>query len=194
MSKLEQVLDAIDHLNADDPNIEVVDGLERSKEQLYSERMSAQMQAFCPDASDELRIAAHAQHVRRWMFKRSDYPQGKAGYYRWRIELGKMHGQLAAEETARAGYSDESQEAVFKLLTKQGIKRNADVQILEDVICLVFLQYYFMPFAAKHAEDKVISIVQKIWAKMSDQGHSAALALNLEEGAKALIEKALADA
>lgn len=191
MSKLDQVFSAIDQLNSDDPNIELVGGVEYSKEQLYSQRMIEKMQSFCPEASDELRIAAHAQHVRRWVSKRSDYPEGRAGYYQWRIGLGKMHAQLATEQMDKAGYSEESQQQVFKLLTKQGIKTNADVQVLEDVICLVFLQYYFMPFAAKHSEEKVISIVQKTWAKMSEAGHKAALSLELGADAQKLIEKAL---
>lgn len=191
MSQLDQVLEAINRLNESDPNTEFVDGVEWLKEQLYSERMSAQMRSFCPNASDELRIAAHAQHVQRWVSKRSDYPEGKAGYYQWRIGLGKMHAQLASEEMAKAGYSEASQQQVSKLLTKQGIKLNADVQILEDVICLVFLEYYFVPFAAKHSEEKVVSIVQKTWAKMSEEGHKSALALALDAGAQALIQKAL---
>lgn len=192
MSRLQQVLATIDKMNAEDPNREQVNGLERPKEQVYSERMSTQMQEYCPEASDELRIAAHAQHVRRWTSKRADYPEGKAGYYRWRTELGHMHAQLAANAMDEVGYSQESQDQVKKLLTKQGIKQNEDVQALEDVICLVFLQYYFLPFAAKHSEDKVISIVQKTWAKMSERGQQEALKLPLEETAQLLVKKALA--
>lgn len=192
MTQLQQVLDAIDQLNGDDPNILMIDGVSRCKEQLYSERMSAQMLAFCPEATDELRVAAHAQHVRRWTSDRRDYPDGKAGYYRWRVGLGQMHGQLAASAMDEAGYSTESQQQVVRLLTKQGIKKNRDVQILEDVICLVFLQYYFLDFAAKHSEEKIISIVQKTWAKMSERGQQAALGLSLEPKALELVKQALA--
>lgn len=191
MSAMEQVLRAIDRLNSEDPNTEWVNGVERLKEQLYSERMSGQMQTFCPEASDELRIAAHAQHVRRWVSRRSDYPDGKAGYYQWRIGLGKMHAEITMDEMNKVGYSEQSQQQVFRLLTKQDIKQNEDVQILEDVICLVFLQYYFMPFSAKHSEEKFISIVQKTWAKMSESGQKAALALDLEADALELIKRAL---
>ena len=191
MSALNQVLDAINHLNAEDPNKEWVEGVEWCKERLYSERMSAQMEAFCPDASDELRIAAHAQHVQRWTSKRSDYPAGKAGYHCWRTELGKMHAELAVTEMGKAGYSEESRQSVLKLLTKQGIKQNQDVQVLEDVICQVFLKYYFMPFAAKHSEEKVFSILKKTWAKMSSQGQQAALKLDLQPEAMELVKQAL---
>lgn len=190
-SQLKHVLDAIDVFNADDPNTEEVNGTLVSKELLYSQRMSAQMAEFHPQASDELKIAAHAQHVLRWTSARSDYPLGKAGYYRWRTELGRMHARVATEQMAKVGYSGESQNQVFRLLTKQGIKQNEDVQILEDVICLVFIQHYFLPFSAKHSEEKVVDIVQKTWGKMSAAGQHAALKLDLDEQSLALIQKAL---
>ena len=191
MKKLQQVLARIDELNADDPNIEQIGDQKISGEQLYSRRMTDQLQAFCPGASDELRIAAHAQHVRRWTSPRSDYPVGKAGYYRWRTELGRMHADLAAEAMAAAGYPEESRARVKKLLTKQGIKQDDEVQTLEDVICLVFLQYYFKPFASRHPEEKVIDILQKTWAKMSPRGRKAALELALDPDTRMLVEKAL---
>lgn len=191
MSRLQQVLAGIDELNADDPNLDQVEGINVPREQLYSRRMTEQLNLFCPDASDELKIAAHAQHVRRWTSSRSDYPEGKAGYYRWRTELGRMHADLAANAMAEIGYSAESQERVKKLLTKQGIKQDEEVQTLEDVICLVFLQFYFLPFAIQHTEEKVIDILQKTWAKMSSKGQKAALELALDSDTRDLVLKAL---
>lgn len=189
--QLDKVLAAIDQLNSTDPNTEVVDGVEWPKERLYSERMTARLAQFKPDAGDELQIAARAQHVQRWKSLRSDYPDGKAGYYRWRTELGKMHADTAAALMVEAGYSEPSVGRARKLLMKQGIKQDAEVQVLEDVICLVFIEHYFLPFAAKHAEPKVIDIVQKTWKKMSQEGQSAALKLPLSPEAVALVEKAL---
>jgi len=191
MSRLEQVLISIDALNADDPSIERVEGKDVPREQLYSRRMTDQLSLFRPEASDELRIAAHAQHVRRWASPRSNYPEGKAGYYRWRTELGRMHADLAVEVMADDGYSTESQERVRKLLTKQGIKQDEEVQALEDVICLVFLQFYFLPFAEQHAEEKVIDILKKTWAKMSSEGQQAAQELALDPKTRDLVLKAL---
>ncbi|NCB60081.1 MAG: DUF4202 family protein, partial [Gammaproteobacteria bacterium] len=64
--------------------------------------------------------------------------------------------------------------------------------MLEDVICLVFLQYYFAEFAKVHDEAKLIDILQKTWRKMSEAGHQAALSLPLPDEQKTLIAKALA--
>ena len=45
------------------------------------------------------------------------------------------------------------------MLRKEGIKRDPQVQKLEDVICFVFLKWYFAPFAAKHSAEKIQRIV-----------------------------------
>lgn len=185
------MLAAIDALNESDPNKESLDGRTLSRERIYSERMSTRLVEFCPAASEELQIAARAQHVQRWKSARSDYPEGKAGYYRWRTDLAKMHAQIAAGLMQAASYSASQIAQVEKLLTKQGIKQDPEVQLLEDVICLVFVEHYFLDFAAKHAEPKVIDIVRKTWKKMSPQGQAAALQLNLPSEAKTFLKKAL---
>jgi hypothetical protein len=81
-------------------------------------------------------------------------------------------------------------------LRKEKLKTNNDTQTLEDVACLVFLQYYFDAFAAKYTEKdneaKIIRIVQKTWGKMSDRGHEIALSLTLPDHLAALVGKALA--
>ncbi|MFW2377494.1 MAG: DUF4202 family protein, partial [Cellulophaga baltica] len=61
----------------------------------------------------------------------------------------------------------------------------------EDVICLVFLEYYFEPFAQKYSEEKLIDILQKTWRKMSKEGQEAALKLPLSANSLTLVGKAL---
>jgi len=65
------------------------------------------------------------------------------------------------------------------------------VQLLEDVICLVFLEHYFHEFGQKHSEEKLLPIVQKTWKKMSERAHDAALQLEYAPEDRSLIEKAL---
>ena len=78
------------------------------------------------------------------------------------------------------------------LVKKERIKHDPEAQALEDVTCLVFLEYEFALFAAKHPDDKVIDILRKTWPKMSAQGHAAALALKLPAPLQELVVKALA--
>lgn len=182
---------AIDAINAQDPNLETSNGEAIAKELLYSQRMSQWQQTFAPDASPELQIACRAQHIKRWAIPRSDYPMDRQGYKRWRTELGRMHGELTAEVMQQHGFDDTAQQRVKDLLLKKQLKRDPEVQALEDIICLVFLEFYLEPFAEKHSEEKLIGIIQKTWNKMSEDGHAAALKLPFNDAMGALIGKAL---
>jgi len=176
---LHAVLAAVDEANSADPHKVDYEGRQVGKEWLYGQRMSAMLAEYAPDASEVLQIAARAQHICRWHSPRSDYPMDRSGYLRWRTELGKMHARLAGELMAKQGYSEAQIDRAGQLLRKEKLKRDAEVQTLEDVICLVFIKYYFEEFAAEHPQEKVLSVVQKTWNKMSERGHQAALALEL---------------
>ena len=65
---------------------------------------------------------------------------------------------------------------VAALLRKEGIKRNPETQTLEDVICFVFLRWYFADFAAKHPEGEILRIITKTARKMSAAARARALA------------------
>jgi len=75
---------------------------------------------------------------------------------------------------------------------KERIKHDPEAQALEDVSCLVFLEYELVPFAAKHPEEKLIDILRKTWAKMSPLGQREALGLQLPAQLRAMVGKALA--
>ncbi len=168
---LVQALSLIDTANGADPTPE--DG--RPAALAYGERMSAELDRLIPQASDVLRIAARGQHVERWLLPRADYPEGREGYLAWRREQARRHGMRVAGIMAAAGYDQAAQDRVGVLLRKEGIKRDAEVQALEDVICFVFLRWYFQPFAAKHDPDAVLKIVEKTARKMSDEGRARVL-------------------
>jgi hypothetical protein len=191
MSRLEEAYLRFDQANAEDPNVERVDGGPMPKELIYGQRMTARLDSFAPEASEVVKLAARAQHIRRWEVPRESYPEGRAGYLKWRTDLYKRHGDIAGKIMKDVGYDDSAIERVQTLLRKRGLKTDPDVQLLEDVICLVFLEHYFHDFAKKHEEEKLIPIVQKTWNKMTDRGHAAALALNYAPEDLALIQKAL---
>lgn len=182
----------IDAANANDPKLEF-DGIqERPKELLYAERMTKCLLEFRPDASEHLQLAARGQHIERWTSPRNAYPEGRTGYKKWRAELGLFHAKRVGELMAEAGYAEENIKRVQYLVQKRGLGRDPETQCLEDVICLVFIHHYLDDFAAKHDEAKLIDIIQKTWAKMSDEGHQAALRIPLNPAMQALIGKALA--
>ncbi|MEM7437254.1 MAG: DUF4202 domain-containing protein, partial [Myxococcota bacterium] len=155
MSRLQEAIRKIDEANAEDPTMEDVNGTAYPKELVYGQRMSAWLDRFAPDAPEVVRLAARAQHIRRWEVPRDSYPEGRAGYLKWRTDLYKRHGDIVGEIMREVGYDDPTIERVKTLLRKRGLKTDPDVQLLEDVICLVFLRYYFHDFAKQHMEEKL---------------------------------------
>lgn len=188
---LNKAIELIDRANSEDPSREIWQGEEVPKELLYSRHMSRWLAKLDPAPSAARQLAARAQHIRRWTVPREDYPEGREGYLRWRKFLYRFHADQAAAILREAGYDAATIEAVRQMIGKEGIKRNADVQLIEDVACLVFLEHYFPPFAEKYDEDKLIDIVRKTWKKMSEQGQQAALGLQLPEGLGRVVAKAL---
>ncbi|SHG96790.1 DUF4202 domain-containing protein [Cognatishimia maritima] len=168
---LQNVLSEIDAANAQDPRMD--EG--QPEALLYGQRMSAECDRLFPDAPEILQIAARGQHIERWVLKRADYPEGRAGYLKWRRDLGAHHASRVSGFMAAAGYGAEDCADVEKMLRKEGIKRDDNVQALEDIICFVFLKWYFAPFAAKHPDDKVLRIVEKTARKMSAEGRARVL-------------------
>lgn len=191
-TRLAATLAAFDAANLQDPHQELVDGRLLPKEWIYAQRMSEHLQRFCANPSEALQLAVRSQHICRWKIPRSDYPMDKSGYKKWRMDLAKLHGEIAGDIMAAQGYSNDMIERVKDLLLKRGLKRDEEVQILEDVVCLVFIEHYLEDFASKHDEEKLIDIIRKTWNKMSPQGHEAALKLPLSEAMLALVGKALA--
>jgi hypothetical protein len=169
--RLAQVLALIDAANAADPTHEGG----QPAALVYGQRMTAELARLFPGAPDLLQIAARGQHVERWRLARSAYPEGKAGYLDWRREQARRHAERVGGMMASAGYPPEDCARVGILLRKEGLKRDAEVQALEDVICFTFLRWYFADFAAAHDAAKVADIVQKTARKMSAKARAQAL-------------------
>ncbi len=191
LTRLNSTLAAFDAANLEDPNLELVDGRSVAKEWIYAQRMSAQLHKFCEAPSEALQLATRSQHICRWKIPRSDYPMDRSGYKKWRLDLAQLHGDIAGDIMATQGYDENMIARVKDLLLKRSLKRDDEVQALEDVVCLVFIEFYLEDFASKHDEDKLIDIIRKTWNKMSTKGHEAALQLPLSTAMLALVTKAL---
>ncbi|MEM8928579.1 MAG: DUF4202 domain-containing protein [Bacteroidota bacterium] len=189
--KLNKAFKLFDAANAEDPNTEVFKGTLFPKELLYAQRMTAVLKKFQPKASEALQLTARCQHICRWEIPRDSFEMNRAGYLQWRQELKKFHAKKATDILSKVGYGPEVIERVQFLLLKKKLKRDKETQTLEDVICLVFLEYYYEPFLLKHDDDKIISILQKTWKKMSQKGQQTALQLDFHDRGKNLITRAL---
>lgn len=189
--RFQQVIEAIDLTNQQDPNTVELEEQVIAKELLYGQRMSACLLAFQPSAAELLQIACRAQHIQRWSLPRRDYPMDRSGYHRWRTDLAKHHATLTAQLMSDCGYSADEQARVQSLLQKKQLKQDEEAQTLEDVACLVFLSHHLEDFASQHETDKVINIIRKTWNKMSADGQAAALKLPLSAAMSKLVGQAL---
>lgn len=189
--KLKKAISLIDEKNSEDPNVDYFEGKAYPKEVLYSMRMTEKLLDFDKDASEELQVAVRAQHICRWNIARNEFPMDRVGYLKWREKLKRMHAKITSNILKEVVYNSEFINRVSFLIQKKMIKKDEESQTIEDVICLVFLQFYFEAFADKHSEDKVIDILQKTWSKMSEKGQNEALKLPLSDKSLILVSKAL---
>jgi hypothetical protein len=187
---LQKAFSEFDLYNAKDPHQETVGQQVIAKELLYAMRMTEKLHAFSPGAGEHVHLAARCQHIGRWEIPRTTYPMDRKGYLQWRSEL-KMHHAAVAEKILHAcGYDEAMIEKVKFLVLKKQLFQNPETQLLEDVICLVFIQYYLSDFAQRHEEEKVIDILKKTLKKMSAHAIKEAINLPMTEDIRALIVKA----
>jgi len=190
-SKFNQAIQKFDDYNRQDPTNTNLNGNEMPYNLLYGHRMSAKLQSYAPNASEHLQLAARCQHIGRWEIPRQDYPMDRKGYLQWRSQLKILHGNIAEVILEEVGYEKEIIQMVKDLLMKKQLKQNSETQILEDVICLVFLEYYFDDFAGEHTDEKLVSILKKTIVKMSDQGIEQAMKLSLSVKTQKIVEEAI---
>jgi hypothetical protein len=191
-ARLTAAMTAIDAANARDPNLIEIDGRQEPSELVYGRRMSATLSRMAPDAPAHLQIAARGQHIERWRTPRKSYPEGRAGYLKWRNDLKEFHAARLGEIMTAAGYGAEDAARVGALVRKEKLKRDPEAQLLEDVVCVVFLEHYIDGFMAKTEPDKLADILAKTWRKMSEHGHAHAVKLELPPEILRLLEQGLA--
>lgn len=191
--RFQSTVAAFDALNAEDPNAVEGSGGTQPKELHDALAMTRWIETLYPDANEAVHLAARCQHLCRWESPRSHYPEGRAGYHKWRTDLKKFHADKSAAVMHENGYDEPMIDSVRTINLKENLKSNSDVQQIEDALCLVFLETQFEGYLDKWEEDKIIRILQKTWTKMSEPAHQAALKLSLSERALNLIQRALAE-
>ncbi len=187
--RLARALARIDEVHSEDPSRGEGD---RPSELVYAERMSAWLTRLAPDADDALRLAVRAQHLARWRSPREAFPEGRVGYLSWRRAAGERHAEEVRRLCADCGYDDAFASRVASIVQKKARATDPAARTLEDCACLVFLEAELEAFAQKHADEKVVLILKKSWAKMSEAARGAALGLELSARATTLVLAALA--
>lgn len=191
LARFDRAIAAIDAANADDPNVIVIDGIETPKELGHARLMTEWVLRLDPDADEAQLLAARAHHLRRWAMPRKTYPEGRAGYLRWRTELKKRHATDVGVILAGVGYDEATIDRVQAIVRKEGRTTDRAVQTHEDALCLVFLSTQFRSLADDLGEDRTVDVLRKTAAKMSGRALAIAATLALDEVEQALLERAL---
>jgi hypothetical protein len=183
-----------DLLNSEDPQTEECDGEKRPRELLYAERLTRWVLKLAPDAPEALKLAARCQHLRRWMIPRSQYPMTRAGYLQWRSTLKQFHADQSEAVLRESGYPDSVIARVRDLNLKRKLAVDPEMQVLEDALCLVFLEWQLTDLASKTDEEKTVNALRKSWLKMSPAAREHALKLNYGPIEQRLLGRAMARA
>jgi len=190
--RLERALAAIDAANADDPVTVDWYGRQRPKELLHAELMTAWIERLVEAPTEAQRLAARAHHLRRWVLPRSSYPQGRAGYLRWRRDQGRRQAEEVAAILEGCGYDAGTIERVQAIIRKDGLRTDPEAQAHEDALCLVFLQTQLLELAGDLGEAKAVEVLAKTLAKMTPRGRSEVVELELAGEARRAIDAAMA--
>ncbi|OZI07935.1 hypothetical protein BWI93_11780 [Siphonobacter sp. BAB-5385] len=189
--KQAQAFALFDQYNAQSPETIEWQGNQYPSEVFYAQQLYDWVRKLDPQASEALLLASRCQHIGRWEIARSSYPEGRVGYLKWRSDLAKHHAEISSQLLAQAGYDETTIERVRQINLKQKVKTDPEVRTIENALCLVFLEFQYDDLIEKLGAEKMIDILRKTWAKMSEPGHQAALTLTYSTEGKRLIEEAL---
>jgi hypothetical protein len=190
-ARFETALRRFDEENAQDPNRESDRGRSVPRELLYAQWLTTWVLRLRPDASEPLRLAARCQHLCRWKIPRDSYPMTRSGYLKWRADLKQFHAEKAGAILRELGYPQDTIARVHSLNLKQDFPNDPDGRVLEDALCLVFLEHQFADLAGKSTDEKMVNALRKSWKKMTPAAQALALKLPFGPREKALVDQAL---
>ena len=183
---------AIDAANAEDPNRIIWRGEQHVKELLHVQMMTDWVLELDPDADELQLIAARAHHLRRWKRPRSDYPDGRSGYLRWRAAAKRFHAEQVAGLLAALDFSEDEIARVGAIVRKEGLSTDPAVQTHDDALCLVFLATQLDDVAGRLGSDETVAVLTKTLPKLSPRGLEAAVNLPLDDWGRELLGRARA--
>lgn len=191
MEKLKQAFIQFDTYNRNDPRTISWRGEVYPEEYFLALKLHKWVTALHAEASEALLLASRCQHIGRWEIPRTAYPDGREGYLRWRKELGLYHAARATEIMEQVGYGAEMTERVQQIILKKRIKADPEVQVMENALCLVFLECQYEDFHPRYP-GKIVDILKKSLLKMDAAGRQEALKLSYSEAGLRYIRDALA--
>lgn len=189
---LSAVLGQIDERNSLDPRSWKIAGETGPKELLAGRRACWWIGELEPTPVDAQVVAARGHHLRRWAYPRTDFPEGRAGYLRWRTAAKRAHADEVAGLMGDAGYPEPDRERAASLIRKDGLGTDPMTQTHEDALCLVFIESQFDQTTDLVGEMHMVEVVAKTLAKMSLAAVALAGAMSVSDQAVRIIGAAVA--
>ena len=115
----------------------------------------------------------------------------RVGYLKWRNALKAFHADKAGQILREVGYPEDAIVKVQDLNLKKNFPSDPDSRILEDALCLVFLEHQFADLAKKTSDEKMVNALRKSWNKRTEAAREEAKKFNFAPHERALLEKAL---
>ncbi len=185
---------AIDAANAADPGAVAVRGAGPRPLALVHGELADEwvVRLHGDDVSPLWRLAARAHHLRRWELPRSQYPEGKAGYHRWKRDQRARHAADVGALLSEHGFTAEEIALVQALVQREGLAAgNAGAQAVEDAACLVFIETQLASVAQQLERDHLIDVIRKTARKMSPAALGAVASIPLGAAEQQLLADAL---
>ncbi|MDP2289705.1 MAG: DUF4202 domain-containing protein [Actinomycetota bacterium] len=192
VERFDAAVAAIDAANAADPTVIEVRGAEHPLAQVHGRLAAEWVAQLHSDARESWLLAARAHHLRRWELPRTHYPDGKAGYLRWKRDQRQRHGRDVGELLVRVGYDAETIERVQALVRRDNLATDPGSQAVEDAACLVFIETQLADIAGKLDHHHLIDVIRKTAKKMSPAALAAVAHIPLGEAEQSLLAAALA--
>ncbi len=191
---------AIDRANADDPTVVDVRGRQVPLALAHGELAAAWVDRLVPAPSEAVLVAARAHHLRRWELPRTSYPEGRAGYLRWRRDQKRRHADDVAALVFAAGYDEPTVARIQALIRRDGLGTgggagaagDAEVQAVEDGACLAFLETQLAGLAERTEHGRILEVIRKTAVKMSPAAMALVAEVPLSAEARSLLAEALA--
>ena len=183
---------AIDAANALDPTLVTVRGDRRPLALVHGQLAAEWVQTMHPEADPLWVVAARAHHLRRWELPRSQYPEGKAGYHRWKRDQRQRHADDVAALLRPLGVSEVEIVAVQRWIRREALSTDPGSQAVEDAACLVFIETQLADVATKLDRDHLVDVIRKTAKKMSPAALDAVGSIPLGDVEQQLLADALA--
>ncbi|KAJ1530099.1 hypothetical protein HK096_008426, partial [Nowakowskiella sp. JEL0078] len=114
-----KTLESFVSVHKTDPSLSISDSSLTASETYHARLVDyVKLLSYPGSASEGLLLAACSQHIKRYLLKwtvpRNSYPDGLAGYKKWRAGLNKLHANEATKIMQECGYDPENDSGLFR--------------------------------------------------------------------------------